>query len=563
LALVDQEWKDDAPGLAAALAICVELRDYSSMTYVFKHALRMSARMSASFRPEGWSPKLKMMLHGPAPAGAELVWTVARPDGSPWFEHRVSAPELPDAGAATVDLQRWEDGGDLAEPGTVAFSLRLVSDLDGVDEVLHDGSMTVVALEGAQRYAVDNDWILGLALVCLDTVDEHDAPKFKVTTFLKGDVDAYQLEAHCFHNGRRIAKASYVESRYAFTANDGAVVGHEIRAVFDDVRGWNNLSDSGWGGDWHLLDAHDGAYEVKLLRESKVTRVIGFTVVDGRIVAPGVVEVDPWTGPVIFVDATVLGGLDGAWASEGSPAFYGDPSTAAAWTSIDGVYAQRVTPEVEEAPAFDDATATALQAFLTRAALLINTWESIMIGPLPPFDYDQVLKAEAVSDEQPSYTELRDAAVSVPDSQPVELDGELTTVGDLRARMHALFVAAEARITGTAQAHEDELAPYRALLSGDKLAIFEDHPANAFLYTTTDRRVIETPEELAEAEYWYFEGPFSLPGTASVDGVEIKVTVQGWRVLGWQFDSDGAIVDEFETQGQGSSAPKSAFQRGD
>jgi len=275
------------------------------MTSVIKHALRASAGMFGSYRPEGWNPRLRVQLHGPVPAGAELVWAVARPDGSPWFEHRARVPELDPAQTTIVDLQRWADDGDLAEPGTVAFTLRIVSTLDGVDELLHDGSLTAVALDGHQRYAIDNDWTLGLALVCLDAVDEYDAPRLTVTAFLKGDVGTYQLEAHCFHDGQRIAAASHLDDRHTFTANDGTPVGHEVVAVFDGVRGWNNLRESGWGGDWHLLDEHDGRYEVKLLRESELARVISFEVSAGRIVAVGAVESDPASGAVVLVDAAV------------------------------------------------------------------------------------------------------------------------------------------------------------------------------------------------------------------------------------------------------------------
>jgi hypothetical protein len=526
--------------------------------------------MFGSYRPEGWNPRLKVQLHGPVPAGAELVWAVARPDGSPWFEHRARVPELDPAQTTIVDLQRWADDGDLAEPGTVAFTLRIVSALDGVDELLHDGSLTAVALDGHQRYAIDNDWTLGLALVCLDAVDEYDAPRLTVTAFLKGDVGTYQLEAHCFHDGQRIAAASHLDDRHTFTANDGTPVGHEVVAVFDGVRGWNNLRESGWGGDWHLLDQHDGRYEVKLLRESELARVITFEVSAGRIVAVGAVESDPASGAVVLVDAAVKGLLDGGRHADGAPAFYGDAVTAAHWVGIDAMYERRVTPaaahEAESGSGFgsgfDEESAAALRAFVDRCERLIATWEANLLGTPPPFDFGQVLQAEAVLAEQDEYSGMRDRVAAVPDPHPAVISGEQATVGELRQRMAALFAAAEARVSGAAQAEADALAPYRALLAGDKLAVFDDHPADEFLYTTTDRRVIETPEELAAAEYWYFEGSTEVPSTASVDGVSIKVSVQGWRVLGWRFDAAGTVVEEFETQGPGSSAPKSAFQHG-
>jgi hypothetical protein len=531
------------------------------MTSVIKHTLRASA---ASPHSVGWRPRLAFQLGGPTPAGAELVWNTARPDGSPWFEHRVAVPQLGDGETTRIDLLRQEPDADLAEPGTAEFSLKLVSELEGVDQSLHEGSFTTEALPGEHRYAVDNDWMLGLALLNLDSVNEPDAPRFRVTVFVKGDVDVARLEAYCFHQGGRIATALFIESRHSFTASDGSVVGHEIVAEFDSVRGWNNLRASGWGAPWHLLDEHDGRYEVKLVRASKVARVLAFDVVAGRIVAPAFVEPDPWSGATVVVDAEVQNDLDGEWSAEGAPAFYGDVVTAPSWSSIDQIYAARIAPESEQAEdedEFDPATAEALQHFIDRAALLLGTWESIFADGQPPYDSSDILKAEMVCDEESAYLELREAAASVADSQPVDLFGEQTTVGHLRARTAGLFATARARISGAAEAESDSLAPYRALLAGDKLAVFEEHPIGSFVYTTIDRKVIETPDELAEAEYWFFEGPLTTPGSARVDGVDVTVSVQGWKVLGWRFDGAGAAIDRFETRGQGGSAPISAYQR--
>lgn len=338
--------------------------------------------MFGSLRPEGWNPRLRVPLRGPVPAGAELVWSVARPDGSPWFEHRVPVPELDDQQTTVIDLQRWIDGGDLAEPGMIAFTLRMTSALEGVDVLLHTGSLTAVALDGEQRYAIDNDWMLGLGLLCLDAVDEYDAPRLTATLFLKGAVDPYQLEAHCFHEGRRIARATFVDNRYSFTANDGTVVGQEVTVVFDGVRGWNNLRDSGWGADWHFLDENDGAYQLKLLREAAMSRVIDFAVSGGRITATGAIEDDAATGPVLLVDAAVEGALDGARRTGGAPAFYGDAVTAASWASLDAVYARRIEAAAS-GPAVDPETTVELQAFVDRAERLLATWESGFVGVAP------------------------------------------------------------------------------------------------------------------------------------------------------------------------------------
>ncbi len=534
------------------------------MTTVIKHTLRAGATTTGSIRPDGWSPSLRVTLLGPTPAAAQLLWSVDQPNGEPWFEQRVRLPELAASETTVVDLRRQVDGEDLPGAGTVGFSLRLRSDLDGVDELLHRGSLSAVALEGEQRFAIDGGWMLRLGFVSLDAIDEYDAPRLTVTTFVEGEIDAYRLEAHCIHDGQRLSSAD-VSVLGASTANDGARALTEVVAVFDGVRGWNNLRDTGWGSGWHLLDEHDGRYEVKLLCDAAVVRTVPFEVAGRLLVAPGRVEFDPGRGAVILVPAQVPATeteTDGVTESEEDApgAFFGDAETAGSWVDVTDVYARRVAPTVAPPPMFDETTSAALQRFVDRAERLLLTWEAGMAAP-PPFDFGQVLQAEAVLAEREEYATLADGAAAVPDDHPAALAGAATTFGDLRRRMTALFAAADARITGAAQATDDELAPYRTLLTGDKLAVFDEHPANAFLYTTTDRRVIETPEEIAGAEYWYFEGPIDLPSTASVNGVAMKVTVQGWRVLGWRFDASGSIVEEFENQGPGSSAPKWAFQR--
>ncbi|RFA13003.1 hypothetical protein B7R21_09160 [Subtercola boreus] len=555
------------------------------MTSVIKHSLRAVAGSFGSYHPAGWHPKLSLTLLGPSSPGRELVWTVARPDGSPWFEHRVPAPVLDDREHTTVELERWQEGGDLDEAGTVEFTLRLVSVFDGADELLHDGRLTVLALPGEHRYAVDNARAPGLGLVALDTADEPDAPRLGVRMFVAGDVEVWRLEAHCLLDGVRLGTGS-VETADTATANDGQIMGQTIAITFDGVRGWNNLSASGWGGDWHLLDQHDGRYRVMLVSgsagsRSAVAGEIGFEVRNGRIVAPGRVEPDVGFGVAIVVGEGASAG-DGAGDSAGecygdaAVECYGDAVTASATASIDDAYACRVEPgrraagvgaegasaegaSAQGAMVLDDETEARLGAFVDRAERLLQTWEVELAAP-PPYDFGQMLAAEAVGRERAGCDELAAAVSGVDDSHRVLLAGETIELGDLRKRIAALFPAAEARISSSTEAEADELAPFRALLAGGKLAVFDDHPADSFVYTTTDRHIIETPEELAAAEYWFFEGPLDVPSSARVEGIEITGSIQGWRVLGWHFDTSGAVLDEFETQGLGPGAPKSAFR---
>jgi hypothetical protein len=285
--------------------------------------------------------------------------------------------------------------------------------------------------------------------------------------------------------------------------------------------------------------------------------------VGGRIAAPEVVEADPWAGWVMLGEAQIVGAAGADARAGGTTAHVGEVPAAVRSAGIDDVYARRIDRDdvaVAEESALDEETAAVVQAFVDRAERLLLTWETDVVGVAPPFDLAQVLTAEAVEREAPAYDELREAVASVPDDHAVRMSGEPCTMGALRTRVAALLDAARARIGSASQAEDDSRAPFRAVLRGDKRVIFDEHPADSFQYATTDRRLIETPDELAAAEFWYFEGPLDLPGTATVDGAQVKVTVQGWRVLGYRFDGDGMLLDQFENQGQGSSAPLSAYR---
>jgi len=282
--------------------------------HLIKHSLRAATATMSSSSPEGWSPKLRAVVLGPTPPDAELVWTTWKPDGSPWFEHRCELSELADEETYEAELQHLEDGTDIDDDGDCRFTLRLVMELDGLDELLHDGVVQVRRIGAADDhvFAAGHDWLLSLGLVALDVDDEADAPMLRVTVFLGGDADAFDCEAHCFKDGKRFAKASDISGGYTFTTNDDTVVGVEVIASFEEIRGWNNLTDEGWGeSSWHLLDGESGKYEIKFLRSGTVTRIVSFDVVDGRITSADRIEPDASLRPTMWLPAQIEGELDG------------------------------------------------------------------------------------------------------------------------------------------------------------------------------------------------------------------------------------------------------------
>lgn len=212
----------------------------------------------------------------------------------------------------------------------------------------------------------------------------------------------------------------------------------------------------------------------------------------------------------------------------------------------------------------DADTADALAALVAKAKTLIGLWEDDLRRGIdrsaPPSHRSDFLSAcEIVTMDVDAWSAARAALAAVRDDRPVELSDGATTLGRAAKRVRTLGDLARRHLGAAGQAHDDALAPYRALLRNDKLSVFEEHPANEYRYYTTGRKIIESPEELAQAPMWYFEGSSQTRSSGTFDGGKVDVTVEGWRVLGYRFDDDHNLVEEFEETGAGRNAPKKAF----
>jgi len=467
--------------------------------HLIKHALRIGASGNDGYHPEGWNPKLRATVMGPTPPGAELVWTMYKRDGSSWFEHSVPLPELADEEMHSASLQKWNSGTDITDEGRARFTLRIVNELDGIDELLHDGAFTISRRQGSNNiFGVDQSSLLTTGLVGFDVYDEHDAPKIRATVFLGGSVDAYEVEAHIFLDGNRFAKASDVGGGYDFTSNDGQSLGREFIAEFDSVRGWNNLTSQGWGdSDWHLLDGHPGHYEIKFTRGGKVNRTMFFDVEDGRIVKDELIEPDEAGRPCMWRITEIIGSFEGDVGEfPDAPRAYGDLDTSTFDFSADGMYWFCNGPAVPtDGPEFDEETAEAVQGVVDTAVRLLSTWESIVTGPIDRQDarsFQFLQQCDAVDRDVDGFEPMTAALSGAGEAHEFEYDDEVITLASAMQRVFALRTAAHRYICGDTDAGENALEPYRAALSNDKLAIFEDHPAPGYRYYTIAKHVIET-----------------------------------------------------------------------
>ncbi|GAA2247558.1 hypothetical protein N1031_17620 [Herbiconiux moechotypicola] len=516
------------------------------MSFVVDHTIRHALVAAGGYRPRGWLPVVRFTVGGPVPAGALVVVTVRRPDGELWFEVRTPVPETGEAGLVECEVRPpavTAEGAAVEEwtiAGVADYTVRVVSALEGADELLLEGAVEVESSGEEGRFAPAAR--TGRAALALDALDEPDAPRLTVLLELRAEGDPFEYEAHLFCEGERVPGPATAVARSVDTDTVGEVISYELLFAFDAVRGWNKLAATGWGGDWFLLDRRDGSYEVRVLCRSEVAAVVAFSIENGRLVAPGGVEPDRWLGHILVL---------------------GEPGTAPA--DMEALYRDRRGREEATASGSSPIDAEALQAYTDRAERLLATWESDFGGPpagggAHALDSGLRLAAEALEREREGYLDRRAALARAADSTPVQLLGVGVELGVVHARVERLFAGAAAVLHGAERTQNEALAAYRAVLGADKLAIFDEHPADAFQYLTTDGVLLETPEQLAAAEFWYFEGPLDLETRATVDGVSVTGTSEGWRVLGYRFGLEGALVGRHEARGTGPGAPLTAFR---
>lgn len=526
------------------------------MARILKHTLFVRPAKMGSYS-SGWGIDLKFVIAGAIPSGSQVICGFKKPDGSEWMTITIDVDEQGEDDMVACRGTALDDDLLLSEAGDFAFDLRLVSELEGVDDTLLTGTLPVLPVDGGSKpdFAPRVDWLLALGTVGVDVRGDSDAPKLEARAWLGGDVDTYQVGAYLFYEGKKIrssearGEADVEGWGDQVTTAAGGPLAKCFSVTFPTVRGWMN---GGYGDSdsWHLLAANPGSYEIKLTREKKLDRVIRFKIgADGRMESTGPVLRRADGGLDMRCPVEIKGKSDGAfdaaWAE--ANAFYGNPGEE---SDLDLAVMYEAFPGLASGEPEGDGLSeevTELRDKLSSKASNIVSWYADDMekggsdsGFLTNCDMVVMYVDEAVK--------LLDELASKAGDVMVEVGGEASSIDDVRARLLDLAEKAKGWKETAENAANDELAPYRALLANDKLRIFEEHPANGYRYYTSRKKVIETPEELAEAKSWYFEGTDNQ-----------GYLNERWTVKGWTFDDDGVIVNEHDESGFGTNAPGSAF----
>ncbi|MBK9153645.1 MAG: hypothetical protein IPM25_05435 [Chloracidobacterium sp.] len=270
------------------------------------------------------------------------------PDGSAWYSEMLEQGNS--AADRTVLFQSPSPySGVLDTKSTAAagvFSFK-VTNAD-TKEVVFQGKFKVGKFStgggGADKnkfdFYVEHDWLLPFAMIGFHHSDiEIGGITPEVSVWLKGPVEASELEGRVFYKGQQIAStkdpggssgASDYDERMTQFAPPFAPDKRWKRWQFT----WNNFrvdNNGGFNRDYypnaHYADKNPGEYTVKIYRNGTQIREVAFTVgADGKFVAPSYASQVFLPYHRILLPAKVMGTTEkwdaAAWKTE---AFYGNP----------------------------------------------------------------------------------------------------------------------------------------------------------------------------------------------------------------------------------------------
>ena len=221
----------------------------------------------------------------------------------------------------------------------------MYNELQGTDQPLFDGKAVVKKFlpypdeKNHFDFYVDQDWNLPVAYVqpkpeAFYAADRAEFSELQVATWLRGPVREGSVNAYLFFNGKQLGHTEDTMHGVArrdvahetFNANTPNEWGRYVFTFFN-VHLFNRETN-GAHADAFRVDGNPGEYEVKVLRDGKLTRALKFTVgADGRVVDNGVARGSRLDTYRIVVPAQVLGAGDGEWDRQAWEAgsFYGNP----------------------------------------------------------------------------------------------------------------------------------------------------------------------------------------------------------------------------------------------
>ncbi|HEY9285450.1 MAG TPA: hypothetical protein VIP46_18500, partial [Pyrinomonadaceae bacterium] len=289
-----------------------------------------------------WVPEIKFDVEGALPSGAHYYVEVAQPGGGAWVKtHCVMGGSMYECGGQN----QLPDSGTVAT-GLFPFAIKMRNELQGTDQTLFTGRAKVEkALASGNLpptskefvYYANHDGNLPVGHVYYD----DNLKLLKVKFWVRGD--SVRIEPHLFYRGQEVTLQwmNQIQGGGSCSSDIQFIPTHETTEKLPQRAVWNRIdcylqagfvkpvTDNASIGAHHALTKNPGEYEVKVLRNGRLSRSIKFTVgPDGNLVDNGVAASIGLAGlNFVMVPVAVLDDQDGPWDRNAwkTEAIYGNP----------------------------------------------------------------------------------------------------------------------------------------------------------------------------------------------------------------------------------------------
>jgi hypothetical protein len=315
---------------------------------VFKTRIQFRAWTINSYKGESavwsWIPLVRFNVNGALPSGSHFYVEVERPGGGAWVK-----ADCVHQGATSYECgnrDRLKDSTTL-ETGVFRFTIKLRNELAGTDQTHFTGRAKVEkALTNGNIpptskqfvYYANHDWNLPVGHVYYNEDNNwlgvrfwvRGAPgQFEPHLFYRGQEVTYSFRGQVSSGGSCSSDIEYEPTQYATEKLPQRALWARIDCRLNGAVARPKAEYPGF----HAISANPGEYEVKVLRNGRLSRSIKFTVgSDGRVLDNGV-GASIGQPLVSIVPVAILDDLDGPWDKGAwkTEALYGNPLAGFTW----------------------------------------------------------------------------------------------------------------------------------------------------------------------------------------------------------------------------------------
>ena len=499
----------------------------NNQTKIIKNTLRVLPNQGSYSK--NWSPRFAFQLTGPIPSGSVIIGEFYKPnETTKWIEITTNVNEINENEIIEVKANIHQEEKNIEQEGKFKFVIRLVSELEGVDQKLAEGIMEVVKKDNGSQptYEPKLDWLTGLGKITLDVIGDEGAPRLLASLNLH-ETEYHQVEAYLFYKGKKIKSSENREDGVDVSSDSNVPYSNsytDIIIEFASVLGYTNYTYD--RTDIFDLSANPGEYEIKLAKEKKLAGSIKFTVNnEGHIEKTGDIEPHKYRGAWMYAPKDKIA----------KDAFY-EMKAESALLDMEYYYKHRI---IKEAEVEKDPNQEWIDSFIFKMNIILSR-------------YDDKLEKAATSEDYNSQQGEADIFMMAHADQANKLLKEAEEKNIVTGEVEKICNDVKTLIKNVdiilARLKEDSdkrKEPYVKVLKNDKLNFFN----TGYIYYTSKKKELTNPEEMKKAKVWYEQG---WENTGKINEM--------WILRGYHFDDDHVLVDTIEETGLGGTIPTSFFK---